>query len=83
MPKLKRGGREIKLKEGEEIRDAAEEMGIPFSCKEGNCGTCACIVKSGEENLSKINEKEEMLGMGEGMRLACQCKILKGNVELE
>ena len=42
-------------------------------------------VKAGKENLSEINQNEMDLGIeadGE-FRLACQCKIEKGNVECE
>jgi ferredoxin len=83
MPKLKRQGKEIELKEGENIAQAAEELGIAFSCYDGLCGMCVSIIKSGKENLPPLTEQEQDLGMSSNRRLACQCKILKGEVELE
>ena len=83
MPKLIRQGKSENVKEGGKIKEAAENLGIPFSCSSGICGMCAIDVIKGEENLSEMTENEEDLGMGGGMRLACQCKIKSGDVEIK
>lgn len=83
MPNLIRQEQSIKLLENENLAKAAEELGIPFSCHTGICGMCSINIRKGEENLSSLTENEEDLGMCKGMRLACQCKIKSGNVEIE
>jgi len=85
MPKLKVNNKEFNLKEGEAVKKYCEEAGVIFGCEDGQCGTCMIQVKAGKENLSEINQNEMDLGIeadGE-FRLACQCKIEKGNVECE
>ncbi|MCI5053111.1 MAG: (2Fe-2S)-binding protein [Simkaniaceae bacterium] len=65
------------------IKDSCEEAGIPFGCEEGVCGTCIVEVEEGMENLSEFTEEEfDFLGELDCERLACQCKILKGEVKL-
>lgn len=50
---------------------------------EGTCGQCAFTVVSGAENLTAQTEQEiaslNNLGLNDGRRLACQCKI-KGDI---
>ena len=66
------------------IVEACEEMGIPFGCREGNCGTCEIRVISGKEHLSPYSEAEQEFGLTDNHRLACQCVIAKdGCVEIE
>ncbi len=50
-----------------------EEKGIdaPFSCREGNCSACACVVLDGEVTL-KHNEVLDADDLADGIRLACQ-----------
>ena len=50
--------RDIELRAGP-IRDAAEELGVPFGCKQGICGTCEVEVLEGQDNLEAKNNKEE------------------------
>lgn len=75
---------EIELEEGSPIADICEEAGVPFACTEGVCGTCIIEVKEGEDNLSDpTQEEEDFLGEGtKDERLACQCRIKKGNVRI-
>ena len=75
--------KDVELKDGEEIKEACEKLGVPFSCKEGNCGTCMIDVTEGQENLSELTEKEEDLARDRNHRLACQCRIKKGNVRID
>jgi 3-ketosteroid 9alpha-monooxygenase subunit B len=50
-----------------------EEKGIdaPFSCREGQCSACACVVLEGEVTL-KHNEVLDQDDLAEGIRLVCQ-----------
>ena len=75
---------EIEVKDGERIQPACEEAGIPFACTEGICGTCVIEVTKGMENLSPYTQEEEdFLGEQDTERLACQCKIQKGLVNVK
>lgn len=85
MPKLKFDDQdeEYELPENSEIAEACESAGVPFACTEGVCGTCVVEVKKGMENLSEFTQEEEdFLGELDTERLACQCKIKKGDVTL-
>lgn len=75
---------EIELEDGAPIAEACEEAGVPFACTEGVCGTCVIEIKAGKENLSDpTREEEDFLGEGTlDERLACQCKLKKGNVRI-
>jgi ferredoxin len=71
------------LEDNSPIHEKCEELGVPFACTEGVCGTCVIEVKSGMENLSEYTQEEkDFLGDCGTERLACQCKILKGSVEI-
>jgi 3-ketosteroid 9alpha-monooxygenase subunit B len=50
-----------------------EEKGLdaPFSCREGNCSACACVVLEGEVSM-KRNEVLEAEDLADGIRLVCQ-----------
>ena len=73
-------GEERELPDGSGILDACEEMGMPFGCTEGLCGTCRSIVVEGFENLEPLNEQEEDMDLEDGERLVCQCVIKSGIV---
>ena len=84
MGTLKIGDNSQEVTDGGKLIDAAEAMGIPFSCKDGVCGTCLVHVESGRENLSEINEAEKAFGLdGTAERLTCQCTLKSGEVELK
>lgn len=76
-------GESKEISDGSEIRDACEELGVPFSCKNGICGTCMIDIIEGEENLSELTEQEKDLARDKKHRLACQCKIKSGEVKFE
>lgn len=55
------------------LLDFLEEKGIdaPFSCREGNCSACACVVLEGEVKMLH-NEVLDAQDLAEGLRLVCQ-----------
>jgi len=76
---------EVELDEDAPIAEACEEQGVPFACTEGVCGTCVIEIVQGEEQLSDPTQEEKDF-LGEGCcneRLACQCRIKKGNVTIK
>lgn len=83
MAKIKRGKKEIFVKDNGEIKGACEQLGVFFGCQHGGCGTCLIEVKEGEENLSDKTENEKRFGFDSRHRLACQCRIKKGDVEID
>ena len=82
MAILKCNGKEVAVPDGEAIKEYARELGVPFGCEHGVCGTCQIDIVSGEENLNELNAPEEDMSRDREHRLACQCKIIKGNVEI-
>lgn len=79
----KKTGKEIEIKDGENIREGCEKLGVPFGCNEGICGLCAINILEGEENLSELTEQEKTLSRDKKHRLACQAKIKKGKVKID
>lgn len=76
-------GEEKEVQDGHPIIDACEEMGVPFACTEGVCGTCLIEVVEGMDNLSHFTQEErDFLGEPNHERLACQCKIKQGTVKI-
>lgn len=83
-----------KQKRSLQIKDGTELSRIPymdantplrFGCCQGQCGTCAFKVVTGEENLSPKTKQEQAtlcrLGLN-SHRLACQC-AMKGDVAID
>jgi ferredoxin len=68
--------------DGEQMAQACENAGIPFSCNSGVCGTCQINVLEGAENINELNREEQELAMDHTHRLGCQCKILGGTVRV-
>ena len=59
---------------GEEVLlEFLEKKGVhaPFSCREGNCSSCACVVLEGEVAM-KHNEVLDADDLADGIRLVCQ-----------
>ena len=73
----------IEVADGNSIVEACTELGVPFSCEDGYCGTCVIDIVEGEENLSELTDDEENLGMDRTRRLACQCRIKEGEVRIK
>jgi len=83
MAKVIVGEGEREVEDGSGIKDACDELGIPFGCRQGNCGTCKSDIIEGGENLSEKNDKEKDMGLEEGERLCCQAIINHGTVKLK
>jgi len=83
MAKVKCDGKVIDVKDGDSIKDACSELGVPFGCDDGICGVCMIEILSGEKNLSELTEQEKNFDCNSKTRLACQCKIKKGEVEFK
>jgi len=82
MAKIIHGKDSADVSEGESIIEACKSLGVPFSCEEGICGACAIEIIEGEENLSELTEEEKNLKKDKKHRLACMCKIKKGDVKI-
>ena len=83
MAVIKVPGQQIEVKDGERIKLAAMKLGIPFSCEKGECRTCFIEIVEGEENLGPLTDAEERQGLDRNFRLACQCTIEHGEVEID
>jgi 3-ketosteroid 9alpha-monooxygenase subunit B len=55
------------------LLDALRSAGLdaPFSCREGNCSACACVVLEGEVTMER-NEVLDAQDLADGLVLACQ-----------
>ena len=80
---ISKRGRAVSVEDGAEMRDACENLGVKFSCRNGLCGTCMIDVLEGEENLSSLTEAEKLLKRDRRNRLACQCRVEKGKVKID
>lgn len=56
-------------------------LDAPFSCREGHCGACAVVKKSGEVEM-EINDVLEQQDLDEGLILACQAHPRSDSVEV-
>ena len=63
------------------LMDVCDDLGapVPFSCRDGNCGTCAVLVDDGHALLSTCSAAEQRTltetKAPKGARLACQTRI--------
>ena len=80
MPRISIDGQSQELAVGEAILKSCEELGVPFGCQAGSCGTCVVIIESGMENLAPMNDLESDMGLKDNERLACQARINDGEV---
>jgi len=60
-----------------------EEKGVdaPFSCREGQCSACACVVLEGDVRLLH-NEVLDQDDLADGIRLVCQAKPLSEKLRI-
>jgi 3-ketosteroid 9alpha-monooxygenase subunit B len=56
-------------------------LDAPFSCREGHCGACAVLTKSGDVEM-EINDVLEQSDIDEGLILGCQAKPRSDSVEV-
>ncbi len=85
MAKLifKESDKELEVEDGSPIKGVCEETGVLFGCEDGYCGTCRLQIGEGSENLMpKNNNEHDLTGNDPKKRLACQCKIKSGFVEI-
>jgi 3-ketosteroid 9alpha-monooxygenase subunit B len=59
----------------------AKGVDAPFSCREGNCSACACVVLEGEVRLEH-NEVLDAEDLAEGIRLVCQAKPVSDTLRI-
>ena len=52
MPYIYCGKDKVQISSQSPIMEGAEELGVPFGCRSGNCGICTVQVILGEEHLS-------------------------------
>ena len=69
--------REVLENDIDSLIDKAEEIGVPFGCTDGRCGSCRVEVVEGMEYLTERTQNELDMGLDESepFRLICQCKI--------
>lgn len=74
---------EVEVEDGAPIKEACEQAGVIFGCEDGYCGTCRLQIGEGSENLMPKNKNEmDLTGNDPKRRLACQCKIDSGFIEI-
>jgi 3-ketosteroid 9alpha-monooxygenase subunit B len=56
-------------------------LDAPFSCREGHCGACAVVMKSGDVDMA-INDVLEQQDLDEGLILGCQALPRSDSVEV-
>ena len=83
MAKIIFEDQERDVQDGENIRDAVEDLGVPFGCFEGICGSCVIDIIEGEKNLSPITQEERDFDLHEKKRFACQCRLKQGALKIK
>ena len=59
----------------------AKGVDAPFSCREGNCSACACVMLEGDVRLLH-NEVLDADDLADGIRLVCQAKPLTDRIRI-
>lgn len=74
---------EIRWPRTAKLLDVLLDKGLdaPFSCREGHCGACAVLVKSGTVDM-QVNDVLEQSDLDEGLILACQAHPTSDLVEV-
>jgi 2Fe-2S ferredoxin len=83
---FERTGFRVDCPDGARIADLCDEhprAGVPFSCRDANCGTCCVEVREGLElcEAPRTDERDllEYLERAQSVRLACQLRVRPGN----
>lgn len=65
------------------LLDFLEGKGVPapFSCREGQCSACACVVLEGDISM-KHNEVLDDADLADGIRLSCQGQALTEKLKI-
>jgi 2Fe-2S ferredoxin len=65
-----------------DVCDAHPRAGVPFSCRDANCGTCRIEVTEGIEWIEPPGPSEaellDIFGNRPGIRLGCQMRVRAG-----
>jgi 3-ketosteroid 9alpha-monooxygenase subunit B len=74
---------EVSWPRNAKLLDVLLDKGLdaPFSCREGHCGACAVLVKSGTVDMH-VNDVLEQSDLDEGLILACQSHPTSDSVEV-
>lgn len=74
---------DIRWPRNAKLLDVLLDKGLdaPFSCREGHCGACAVLVKSGNVDMD-VNDVLEASDLEEGLILACQATPQSDSVEV-
>jgi 3-ketosteroid 9alpha-monooxygenase subunit B len=74
---------EISWPRNAKLLDVLLDKGLdaPFSCREGHCGACAVLKKSGDVEM-EVNDVLEASDLAEGLILGCQAKPKSDSVEV-
>lgn len=74
---------EVRWPRGAKLLDVLLDKGLdaPFSCREGHCGACAVLMKSGAVDMA-VNDVLEPADLEEGLILACQATPTSDSVEV-
>lgn len=84
MAILQTDTQQVIVADGDRIIAACEQLGIPFGCKDGSCGTCLIKVIEGGGNLSPCAAAEQAeIPLADDQRLACQCRLMSGTVKIK
>ncbi|MEK6981288.1 MAG: 2Fe-2S iron-sulfur cluster-binding protein [Candidatus Micrarchaeota archaeon] len=84
---VKTSSEEVEVADGTILAELDGKCSVLYGCKSGTCGSCMVKVTKGMENLEAPNEIEksglEVFANSPNQRLMCQCKIKKGEIEIE
>jgi 3-ketosteroid 9alpha-monooxygenase subunit B len=74
---------EVRWPRNAKLLDVLLDKGLdaPFSCREGHCGACAVLKKSGDVDMH-VNDVLEQSDLDEGLILACQAHPMSDSVEV-
>ncbi|OFJ53730.1 ferredoxin--NADP reductase [Mycolicibacterium grossiae] len=74
---------EVRWPRSATLLDVLLDKGLdaPFSCREGHCGACAVLMKTGEVDMA-VNDVLEPADLEEGLILGCQATPRSDSVEV-
>jgi 3-ketosteroid 9alpha-monooxygenase subunit B len=74
---------EVRWQRSAKLLDVLLDKGLdaPFSCREGHCGACAVLKKSGDVEM-EVNDVLEQSDLDEGLILGCQARPKSDSVEV-